>query len=89
MSCGIDVFRELGFMRTRGYGDGRRIEMAEAPGKVELDRSIRYLEGLRARMSFDAFKDWALTASARDMLSRINRPIAPGARAPESTRGER
>ena len=89
VSCGIDVFRELGFMRTRGYGDGRRIEMAEAPGKVELDRSIRYLEGLRARMSFDAFKDWALTASARDMLSRINRPIAPGARAPESTRGER
>ena len=28
-------------------------------------------------MEFSAFRDWALTASARDMLTRVNRPITP------------
>ena len=51
--------------------------MAERPGRVELSRSIRYLEGLRARLEFSDFRDWALAAPASDMLSRINRPITP------------
>ncbi len=29
--------------------------MAENPGRVQLSRSIRYLEGLRSRMEFSAF----------------------------------
>ena len=52
-------------------------EMVEKPGRVELEESIRYLEGIRARREFDAFKDWALRAAASEMLARINRPIAP------------
>ncbi len=28
-------------------------------------------------MEFSSFRDWALTAPARDMLNRVNRPITP------------
>lgn len=74
---GLAIFEELGFLRVRETGEDRQIEMAESPGHVELDRSIRYLEGLHARMEFSSFRDWALTAPARDMLNRVNRPITP------------
>lgn len=74
---GLAIFEELGFAHVREDGRSRRIEMVESPGHVDLDRSIRYLEGIHARMEFSAFKDWALTASARDMLAHVNRPITP------------
>ena len=74
---GLAIFEELGFVRLAGIEDSRTIEMVEEPGRVDLTQSIRYLEGLHARMAFDAFRSWALGASARDMLHRINRPIVP------------
>ncbi len=77
VSCGLAVFEELGFARVSSTGAARRIAMSEHPGKVDLASSVRYLEGIHARMEFSAFKGWALTASASDMLNRVNRPIAP------------
>ena len=77
--CGLGIFEELGFLRVRGVEEGRTIEMVERPGHVDLARSIRYLEGLRSRMAFSAFRAWALDAPAHDMLARINRPITPKA----------
>ena len=74
---GLAIFEELGFARVNGDERARQVEMVENPGHVDLDRSIRYLEGIHARMEFSAFRDWALTASARDMLTRVNRPITP------------
>ena len=74
---GLAIFEELGFARVWADGQTRRIAMIEHPGHVDLDRSIRYLEGIHARMEFSAFRDWALSAPARDMLARINRPITP------------
>ena len=79
VSSGLAIFTELGFAHVTGAGEMRRIAMAEHPGRVELEASIRYLEGMRARRAFDAFKTWALSASAADMLARINRPITPDA----------
>ncbi len=79
VTAGLSIFEELGFLHVDGFDDGRRICMAENPGRVELSRSIRYLEGLRARREFSAFRGWALEASASDMLTRINRPITPRA----------
>ena len=76
---GLSIFEELGFARVSGIGDDRRIEMIESPGHVDLARSIRYLEGIHARLEFAAFKGWALSAPAHDMLARINRPITPQA----------
>ena len=78
--CGLSIFEELGFVRVTGFDDGRRLEMVENPGRVELSNSIRYLEGLRARVEFSAFRTWALDAPAHDMLSRVNRPITPRTR---------
>ena len=77
VSCGISVFRELGFLETSGFGTARRIHMVESPRRMELTSSIRYLEGIRAREEFATFSQWALGTSADDMLARINRPITP------------
>lgn len=81
---GLAIFEELGFARVgrRPVQDGCdqtpwSITMEERPGHVDLTRSIRYLEGIHARREFDSFKDWALNASASDMLARVNRPITP------------
>ena len=74
---GLGIFEELGFVRLSGSGDARRIEMVENPGHMDLANSIRYLEGIHARMEFADFKAWALTAPAHDMLARMNRPITP------------
>ncbi|MCH3943026.1 MAG: single-stranded-DNA-specific exonuclease RecJ [Atopobiaceae bacterium] len=78
VSCGISTFRELGFLTTSGYGSARRITMIESPEKMELNRSIRYLEGVRSRGDFERFRDWVLSSTADDLLARINRPIVPG-----------
>ena len=77
---GLAIFEELGFLHVEQDARGRRIRMAQSPGHVDLERSIRYLEGLHARREFAAFKGWALTAPARDMLARVNRPITPRTR---------
>lgn len=77
VSCGIGVFRELGFLETSGYGTARRIHMVANPPHMDLEASTRYLEGLRSRDAFAAFRDWALLAPADEMLARINRPITP------------
>ena len=77
VASGIRIFEELGFARVTGFEDTRRIEMCENPGHMALTASTRYLEGLRTRWAFTQFRSWALDASARDMLSRIARPITP------------
>ena len=51
--------------------------MVESPMRMDLNSSIRYLEGLKAREEFNAFSAWALSAPADEMLARINRPITP------------
>ena len=79
VSSGLAIFEELGFLSVTGHDESRRIAMAENPGHVTLTRSIRYLEGIRSRLEFAAFRGWALDASASDMLARVNRPIIPRA----------
>lgn len=78
VSCGISIFRELGFTKTAGYGAARRISMVPSPERMDLARSIRYLEGMRAVEEFDGFKSWALESAASAILERVNRPIVPG-----------
>ena len=78
--CALAIFEELGFLTISGFGSARSIEMVQSPGKVDLSQSIRYLEGIRARVEFSAFRGWALSASAHDMLANVNRPITPRVR---------
>ena len=77
VSCGISIFRELGFVTTSGYGVARRISLVPSPERMDLARSIRYLEGLNALGQFDAFRKWALESDSDAVLARINRPILP------------
>ena len=77
VSCGISIFRELGFASISGFGRSRRISMEVSPERMDLMRSIRYQEGLRACDEFAAYRDWALEAPASQVLRHINRPIVP------------
>lgn len=78
ISAGIAIFRDLGFLTVEGYGTQRRIRMAESPERMELDQSIRYLEGMRSGAEFREFRDWVLSATPEELIGRINRPIVPG-----------
>jgi single-stranded-DNA-specific exonuclease len=77
VSCGVSIFRELGLLATRGYGSSRHIQMSPSPERVDLESSIRYLEGQRARDDFSEFAAWALSSRPQEILCRINRPITP------------
>ena len=77
VSCGIAVFRELGFVETTGYGVGRRISVVPSPDRMDLTRSIRYLEGLRALEAFATFRQWACEASPDEVQARVASPIVP------------
>lgn len=77
VSCGISVFRELGFLQTSGHSVARYIRMQENPSKMNLEDSVRYREGLEELQDFKAFKSWALSARAQELLERFNRPILP------------
>ena len=77
VSCGISVFRELGFIETSGASVARYITLVPDPGHMELGDSVRYREGLDELEVFKAFKGWVLKADARQLLERFNRPILP------------
>ena len=77
VSAGIAIFAELGFLAVEGFGTTRRIRMAASPDHMDLDSSIRYLEGKRSGEEFGRFFNWALSATADELLAHINRPIVP------------
>ena len=77
VACGIQVFSELGLLSLAGFGDARLITMARNPGHVDLEASARYLEGIREREACGEFGEWVLSCTEEELLSAINRPIAP------------
>lgn len=78
VSCGISIFRELGFCLTTGYGVGRRIQMVSQPRHMDLARSIRFVEGQRSLEAFSGYREWALGSTDDEILQRVIRPIVPG-----------
>jgi single-stranded-DNA-specific exonuclease len=78
-SSALGIFRDLGFVVGEGHGAFRRLTFTPPAGKIELESSIRYAEGLEEIAEFALFKSWALTADADDLLARFNRPILPAA----------
>jgi len=77
VSCGIQVFRELGLVESTGYGSARRLHLVPGASKVDLESSTRYLEGQGEIAAFDVFRTWALSAPAAELLARFNRPLMP------------
>ncbi len=81
VSCGISVFRELGFLETSGRSVARYIRMVENPAHIDLQESVRYREGIEELEDFQAFRKWALGATDVELLERFNRPILPSVQA--------
>lgn len=79
VSSGIAVFRELGFVETRGNGSARSLRVIPSPSRVNLAASTRYAEGIEQYGQFGDFKAWVLSAPAAELLARFNRPILPSA----------
>ena len=77
VSSALGVLRDLGFVTGEGHGAYRRLTFVAGTGKVELESSARYSEGLDEIAEFAEFKAWALTAEPDELLSRFNRPILP------------
>ena len=81
VKCGIAVFRELGFIEARpGCFCGERIwaiRVKYRPEKVDLMESVRFREGLGEIEESRSFGDWALSASADELLAHIVYPIIP------------
>jgi single-stranded-DNA-specific exonuclease len=78
VSASVGVFRELGLVSSEGTGAYRRLQLLPAPeGKLALESSVRYAEGLEEVAEFTDFKSWALEAQSDVLLARVNRPILP------------
>ena len=77
VESGVAVFAELGFLSIDGFGDSRRVRMASSPAHMDLERSVRYLEGLQGRDEFADFCDWVLHCPLEELLAHVTRPIAP------------
>ncbi|MDP2181187.1 MAG: single-stranded-DNA-specific exonuclease RecJ [Actinomycetota bacterium] len=78
VSSAIGVFRELGLVEGEGHGAYRRLALVpQGGGKVELESSVRYSEGLQEIEEFGEFRTWVLQAADDELLARFNRPILP------------
>ncbi|MDZ4063840.1 MAG: helicase-related protein, partial [Coriobacteriia bacterium] len=78
VSSAIGVFRELGLVEGEGHGAYRRLALVpHSGGKVELESSVRYSEGLQEIEEFGEFRTWVLQAANDELLARFNRPILP------------
>lgn len=77
VSAGLGVFRDLGLVTGEGHGAYRRLTVLPSEGKVELEQSVRYAEGLDEIEQFEQFRERVLTASDEELLMRFNRPILP------------
>ena len=81
VECAIAVFRELGLIETHttlATEEAHRLfRMVLDAGKVELESSVRYREGLDEQAIFNDFKNWALYETAESLQERVTRPILP------------
>lgn len=78
VAAGLGIFCELGLCKISGWGESRQVTLVPVSGRLDLESSVRYVEGMRNREAFEEFSSWALTASRDDLEKRIDRPIAPG-----------
>ncbi len=77
VACALDIFCELGFLTLQGFDAKRNISMNPVAAPMDLYASTRYAEGLKTRESFEAFAQWALSASPDELLGAVNKPIVP------------
>lgn len=76
-SC-LAILEELGLL-LREVDRGRRFIhfAAPPPGKLNLNDSIRYLEGINEWEAFQDFARFALSMESDKILTMVNKPICP------------
>ncbi|HWI54797.1 MAG TPA: DEAD/DEAH box helicase, partial [Desulfobacteria bacterium] len=77
VSVGVGILEELGLLHREVMGRNRQIYMVPAEGKINLEQSLRFLEGQEEVKQFTAFQEYFFDASSEELLSLINRPIFP------------
>lgn len=78
VSAGIGILEELGLLQREIIGRDRKITLCPPPGeKVELDTSLRYMEGQHEKDCFAEFQAMFFHADAGALLDMVNRPIYP------------
>lgn len=74
----LAILEELGLLLREVEGGRRYIHfVTPPPGKMDLNDSIRYLEGLNEWEAFQDFAQYALKVDPEQILAAINKPICP------------
>ena len=76
IASSLKIFKELGLIDI-GSIDSERFIFMDTAKNVQLEDSVIYEEGLHEKEEFRDFKEWALSASAEELLSFVNQPIYP------------
>lgn len=78
VSVGIAILEELGLVEREMDGRQRYLTVNSPPGtKLDLNKSLRYTEGLHEKVEFDTFQQSVLKSPADALLNMINQPIYP------------
>ncbi|MFA5881495.1 MAG: single-stranded-DNA-specific exonuclease RecJ [Eubacteriales bacterium] len=79
VSAGLGIIEELELIQRETIGRDRQIYLLAAPGeKIDIERSLRFIEGREEKQAFQDFQDYFFKASSEELLSCINSPIYPG-----------
>lgn len=79
VTAGLGILEELGLIRRETIGRDRQIYLLPVPEeKLNLESSMRYLEGQEEKKAFREFKEYFFGVSSEELLDFINRPIYPG-----------
>ena len=75
----LDIFEDIGLVTLNRKENGWSLAINEPKEKADLNKSPRYLEGLRERAAFEDFCAWLQNTDAEKIAARIRRPIVPDA----------
>ena len=78
VSACLGILEELRLIRRESVGRAREIYLESVPNKkVDLESSLRFLEGQEEKQAFQEFEEGFFSASSDELLCLINRPIYP------------
>ncbi len=76
VSACLGILEELRLIRRESLGRAREIYLEAVPDqKVDLDSSLRFLEGQEEKQAFQEFEEYFFRATTDELLNLINRPI--------------
>ncbi|MDK2823135.1 MAG: single-stranded-DNA-specific exonuclease [Clostridia bacterium] len=77
ISIWLGILEELGIIEREIEGNTRNIYIVPNPPKVNLEDSLRYLEGIEEKNNFEEYVELAFQNTSQPLLELINRPIYP------------